>query len=197
MSRRLELAWNTSDAQTLAWFADNARVSTAWGQVWDGRSELSRFLDSFFYQGTDIPARPLQTLAQCEDAHTVIWTFRYPSGVNAGMVFTLEHNQVVKLYWGILPYAFDTSQSDSPGSLPGSGAAASSAVEACAIALAGSGLMYLVLLSERQRRVTHVSGQLLSALMIGVESARTRRSRDFCVHVECACVGQRTLRDEA
>jgi hypothetical protein len=188
MSTRLELAWNTSDAQILALFADNARVSTAWGQVWDGKSELSSFLGSFFYQGTDIPARPLQTLAQCEDAHTVIWTFRYPSGVNAAMVFTLENSQVVKLYWGILPNALDTSQSDSPGLLPASGALASSAIEASVIVLAGSGLMYVVLLSERQKRVTHVSGQLLSALLISVESARTRRSYNRCVHAECASV---------
>jgi hypothetical protein len=162
-------------------FADNARVLSAWGQVWEGKSELPSFLDSFFYQGTDIQARPLQTLAQCEDAHTVIWTFRYPSGVNAGMVFTLENNKVVQLYWGILPYTFDSSQSDSAGSPPGSGVAASSAVEAGAIALAGSGLMYMVLLSERQKRVTHVRGQLLSALLISVESARTRRSHDHCI----------------
>jgi hypothetical protein len=188
MSKRLELAWNTSDAQALALFSDNARVSTAWGQVWDGKSELSSFLDSFFYQGADIPARPLQTLAQCEDAHTVIWTFRYPSGVNAGIVFTLENNKVVKLYWGILPYTFDTSQSDSPGSPPTSGAAAPSAVEAIAIALAGSGLMYLVLFSERHERATQVRGRLLTALLISVESARARRGHDHCVHVECASV---------
>jgi hypothetical protein len=37
MSRRLERAWNTSDTQILALFADDARVVTAWGQVWEGK----------------------------------------------------------------------------------------------------------------------------------------------------------------
>jgi hypothetical protein len=186
MSRRLERAWNTSDARILALFADDARVETAWGQVWEGKNELPSFLHSFFYQGTNISAGPLQTLAQCEDGRTVIWTFRYPSGVNSGIVATVENNQVVKLYWGILPYEFDTSQSDSPGSLSRGEASSSAPVEASAIALAGPGLMYLLLLSDRPKRRTHVSGELLSALLAGVESARTKCSHDHCIHVECA-----------
>jgi hypothetical protein len=51
---------------------------------------LSSFLHSFFYQGTNVPARPLQTLAQREDGDTVTWTFRYPFGVNSAMVAAVE-----------------------------------------------------------------------------------------------------------
>jgi hypothetical protein len=164
-------------------FADDARVSTAWGQVWQGKSQLPSFLHSFFYEDVDIvniPTRPLQTLAQCEDRDTITWTFRYASGVNSAIVATVENNQVVKLYWGILPYDFDTSQSDSPGWLPGSEARAPAVVEASAIALAGSGLMYLVLLSDRPKRATHVSGEVLCALLARVQDARTQRSYHHC-----------------
>jgi hypothetical protein len=169
MSTRLERAWNSSDADTLALFADDARVITAWGRAWEGRSQLSSFLRAFFDQGPNIRARPLQTLAQCEDGHTIVWTFRYPSGVNSAMIATVENNQVATLFWELLPYPYDLSQSDSASSLPGGEAPASAALAASAIALAGAGLMYLVLLSDRPKRAAHVRGELHSALRAGLQ----------------------------
>jgi hypothetical protein len=171
MSTRLERAWNSSDVNTLALFADDARVITAWGRAWEGRSQLSSFLHAFFDQGVNIPARPLQTLAQCEDGHTLVWTFRYPSGVNSAMIATVENNQVVKLFWELLPYPYDLSQPDSPSSLSGGEAPASAVLAASAIALSSAGLMYLVLLSDRPKRAAHVSGALHSALRARLEGA--------------------------
>jgi hypothetical protein len=165
MSRRLERAWNAGDVQTLAMFADDAHVLTAWGQFWEGKSQLSSFLHSFFYQQT----RPLQTLAQCEDGDRVIWTFRYPSGVNSAMIITVQNAQVVNLYWQFLPYDFN-APSESLWVSGSEEAPESAAVEASAIALAGAGLMYLVVLSDRPRRPVRVSGELFSALRARIET---------------------------
>jgi hypothetical protein len=106
-SRRLERAWNTSNAQTLALFADDVHILAAWGESWEGRSQLSSFLESFF----DHQTRPLQTLAQCENGDEVFWTFRYPSGVNSAMFTTVRNAKVVNLYWQLLPYDFGMTQS--------------------------------------------------------------------------------------
>src|SRR5207248_3309064 len=161
MSRRLERAWNAGDVQALALFADDAHVLTAWGQFWEGKSQLSSFLHSFFYQQT----RPLQTLAQCEDGDRVIWTFRYPSGVNSAMIITVQNAQVVNLYWQFLPYDFN-APSESLNSVSGSEEAPGSAtVQAGAIVLAGAGLMYLVVLSDGRKRPSHVSGKYSSTLL--------------------------------
>jgi ketosteroid isomerase-like protein len=169
MSRRLERAWNTSDAQTLALFADNARVLTQWGQTWEGKSQISSFVDGFFDQGKNVPARPVQTLAQCEDGDTVIWTFRYRAGVNSAMIGTAEDGQFVKLYWLFLPYEFEAPESGPHDSASGSEARVSATVQASAIALAGAGLMYLVVLWDAPRRPGRVSGELISALRARVE----------------------------
>ena len=172
MSRTLERAWNTNDAQTLAMFADHAHVLSAWGQDWEGKSELSSFLYSFFYRGVgETPARPLQTLAQCEDGHTVIWTFRYPYSVNSALIFTVENNRVVTAYWQFLPTDLIISQSESRVSPIGIEAPVSAALEAGAIALAGSGLMCMVVLSDRTRRQIHMNSELLSALRARVETS--------------------------
>jgi len=175
MSRRLERAWNAGDVQTLALFADDAHVLTAWGQFWEGKSQLSSFLHSFFYQQT----RPLQTLAQCEDGDRVIWTFRYPSGVNSAMIITVQNAQVVNLYWQFLPYDFN-APSESLWVSGSEEAPESAAVEASAIALAGAGLMYLVVLSDRPRRPVRVSGELFSGLSL----ADHRRSAQFLRHAD-------------
>ena len=170
MSRRLEHAWNASDRQTLALFADDAHVLTAWGQFWEGKSQLSSFLHSFFYEDVDVALRrPLQTLAQCEDGDRVIWTFRYPSGVNSAMIITVQNAQVVNLYWQFLPYDFN-APSESLWVSGSEEARVSAAVEASAIALAGAGLMYLVVLSDGRKRPSRVSGKLLSALRARVET---------------------------
>jgi hypothetical protein len=169
-SRRLEHAWNASDRQTLAMFADDAHVLTAWGQLWKGKSQLSSFLHSFFYEDVDVALRrPLQTLAQCEEGDRVIWTFRYPSGVNSAMIITVQNAQVVNLYWQFLPYDFN-APSESLWVSGSEEAPESAAVEASAIALAGAGLMYLVVLSDRPRRPVRVSGELFSALRARIET---------------------------
>jgi hypothetical protein len=169
MSRRLERAWNTSDAQTLALFADNARVLTQWGETWAGKSQISSFVHTFFDQGMNVPARPVQTLAQCEDGDMVIWTFRYRAGVSSAMIGTVEDSQFVKLYWLFLPYEFEAPESGSLDSVSGGEARVSAAVQASAIALAGAGLMYLVVLSDGPRRPVRASGKLFSALRARVE----------------------------
>lgn len=137
-----------------------------WGQFWQGKSQFSSFIHSFFYQQT----RPLQTPAQCEDGDTVIWTFRYPSGVNSAMIITVQNAQVVKLYWRLLPRAFDSAQSDSLESVSQSQAPVSAVVQASAIALAAGSLMYLVVRSDGARRPVHARGKLLAALKTAVEN---------------------------
>jgi hypothetical protein len=166
-SKKLESAWNAGDAQTLSLFAGDAHALSAWGQYWVGTSELSSFLHTFFYE----ESRPLQTLAQCEDGHTVIWTFRYPSGVNAAMICTVDNGQVVKLYWQFLPRDFDVVQPGPAGSQPVRQEPASAAVEAGAIVLVGSVLMYLLLVADRPNPRIHRSGKLLSALRAGIETS--------------------------
>jgi hypothetical protein len=164
-SESLERAWNASDPQTLAMFADDARLLTAWGHVWEGKSQASSFLHAFFYDQT----RPLQTLAQCEDGDTVIWTFRYPSGVKSAMIVTVRNARIEKLYWLFLPEDFKIVRSDSSdpsdSSSSGSGPVVSAAaVQAGAIAVAIAALMYLVILSDGSKQPSRVTGELISAL---------------------------------
>ncbi len=174
MSRRLERAWNSSDTETTALFAEGIRIGTPWGQVW-AKDELPEFLQSFFHPGDSLEARPLLTLAECETGQTVIWTFRYPSGVNSAVIGTLDNDQVVKLYWLFLPYDFEPTHSDSPEPVAGRNSGPSAAVEASAIALAGGGLMCLVIRMDGPKRPIRVTSGVVSALRVSRRAGQTQQ----------------------
>jgi len=85
------------------------------------------------------------------------------------MIITVQNAQVVNLYWQFLPYDFN-APSESLWVSGSEEAPESAAVEASAIALAGAGLMYLVVLSDGPRRPVRVSGELFSALRARIET---------------------------